>query len=255
MRNSLSIIIFILLIISIQACKSQKSKTKISIPIGDTSKTSLDWEGTYQGILPCADCPGIKTEIILNNDNTYKLKTNYLERGVGLDTVGKFSWNEEGNIITLDDHYPQKYLVGENRLFSLDGDGNRITGDLADRFILEKVTTKLTNKNWKLISINEEPVKSEAKQPFMVLNENENSVSGNTGCNNFFGTYELSGENKIKFSSLRMTKMACIGNNPEQEFIEVLDETANYSLSENELVLKDEDETILAIFQADYFLQ
>jgi len=32
----------------------------------------------YEGILPCADCAGLKTELALNRDNTYSLKETYL---------------------------------------------------------------------------------------------------------------------------------------------------------------------------------
>jgi copper homeostasis protein (lipoprotein) len=40
--------------------------------------TSIDWAGNYQGILPCADCEGIKTQILLNKDLSYVLETQYL---------------------------------------------------------------------------------------------------------------------------------------------------------------------------------
>ena len=36
-----------------------------------TAENALDWNGTYKGILPCADCEGIKTELELNSDKTY----------------------------------------------------------------------------------------------------------------------------------------------------------------------------------------
>ncbi len=217
--------------------------------------TSLDWAGTYQGILPCADCPGIKTQLLLNSDMTYKIKTSYLERGVGIENEGKFSWNNKGNIITLDSNYNQKYLVGENKLFSLDGEGKRITGDIADRFILTKDKPELTGKNWKLITLNEKAVKSNTKQPFMILTKEENRVSGNTGCNNFFGTYALNDQNGIKFSTLGMTKMACVGDNPEQEYTEALEKTSNYSLTATTLILSDENGNVLAKFEEDYFLE
>lgn len=252
--KTFSILILLILTLGGSSCKSQKKQIKSPVPVGDNSMISLDWDGTYQGILPCADCPGIKTQLVLNKDLTYQIKTSYLERGVGLDTEGEFSWNKAGNIITLDDNYPQKYLVGENQLFSLDGDGNKITGDLATRFILIKAIIELYNKNWKLISLNNKPVISDVKQAFIVFDENENAVSGNTGCNNFFGTFELSGENGIKFSELGMTKMACIGENPEKEFVEIMGKTTNYSLTLNCLILKDSSGNNLATFAYDFFV-
>ena len=29
------------------------------------SRNALDWAGTYEGVLPCADCPGIQTRLSL----------------------------------------------------------------------------------------------------------------------------------------------------------------------------------------------
>lgn len=253
MKNSFIFLIPAVLIVSIAACNSQKKLVKTSDSGADKSMTSLDWSGIYQGILPCADCPGIKTQLILYSDMTYTLKTSYMERGVGSETEGIFSWNNNGSKITLDGDNHQKYLVGKNMLFSLDGDGNKITGDLADRFILRKEKPELTGKNWKLIMLNGDSVRSGTKQPFMILDTVEKRISGNTGCNNFFGTYKLANQNGIIFSSMSMTKMACIGDNPEQEFMDVLEKTINYSLTVNELNLKDKSGNVLAKFEEDYF--
>ncbi len=38
-----------------------------------TSQNSLDWAGVYEGVLPCADCPGIQTRLTLSRDETYEL--------------------------------------------------------------------------------------------------------------------------------------------------------------------------------------
>ena len=254
-KNLFQLIFITIFITGISACNSQKKQSKSSVLQSDNSKISLDWNGTYRGILPCADCPGIKTQLVLNSDMTYKLKTSYLERGTGIEEEGKFSWNKNGNIITLDGYGHQKYLVGENRLFSLDGDGNKITGDLANRFILTKKQPELTGKDWKLIILNGKTVSTSLKEPFIMFQKEELKVTGNTGCNNFFGTYELSDQCGIKFSQMGMTKMACIGDNPELKFMNALAETTNYSLTINELILKDKSGKLLAKFEDDYFLE
>ena len=36
--------------------------------------------GTYEGTLPAADCPGIKTVLTINADSTYELKQDYIDR-------------------------------------------------------------------------------------------------------------------------------------------------------------------------------
>ena len=66
------------------------------------SQNALDWEGVYQGTLPCADCEGIKTVITLLKDNSYKRATTYLGKSdKDIHESGTFSWDASGGIITL----------------------------------------------------------------------------------------------------------------------------------------------------------
>lgn len=116
------------------------STEEVASPDGHNSRNSLDWAGTYSGVLPCADCPGIETVITLRSDNTYERSMNYLERTVAVQTVsGAFTWDKAGNKITLDvGDAVVKYQVGENQLFHLDQDGQRISGSLAAHYVLQK---------------------------------------------------------------------------------------------------------------------
>ena len=106
------------------------------------SHNSLDWQGTYKGVTPCADCEGIETEITLNADLTFTLKTKYLGKGDGkvFQETGSFVWDKTGGIISLEGlkGRPSQYKVGENRLIQLDMEGNVITGDLAEKYVLTK---------------------------------------------------------------------------------------------------------------------
>ena len=255
MRTNLHYVFFLFVLLTQVSCKSNKtaqnSETK---PIADNSMTSVDWVGIYQGILPCADCEGIKTQIVLNQDFSYVLETQYL--GTDKKTFkskGNFKWNETGSKITLDNENNQIYQVGENILFHLDNDGNRITGKLADNYILAIVNTELTGKHWKLISLNGKPVQNSEKEAFMSFITEENRVHGSSSCNMFNGKYELLNGNRIKFSSFAMTKMACIGNIIEAEFMQIFEKTTCYALTSNELILQDEYKTTLAKFEADFF--
>ena len=82
------------------------------------SRNSLDWAGTYEGVWPCADCPGIRTRLTLNSDYSYRLVTQAQgsqnpEKSVG----GVFTWQPSGNAITLDERgNRQQFSVGEGRL-------------------------------------------------------------------------------------------------------------------------------------------
>lgn len=105
------------------------------------TKTSVSYDGTYVGTLPCADCSGIYTEIVLNG-NKYKMKEVYQGKGnEGANTFteeGKYAWDDEHKIITLNGDDSERYEVGDNVLYALDMDGKRISGDLSNMFILHK---------------------------------------------------------------------------------------------------------------------
>jgi heat shock protein HslJ len=145
------------------------------------------------------------------------------------------------------------YQVGENRIFHLDKDGNRITGNVADKYILEMEKTALTGKYWKLVRLNGKTVETAEREAFIRFDAEDNRVHGNSSCNMFNGKYELLEGNRIKFPPFAMTRMACIGNNIETEFMQVLGKTTNYSLTSNELILQDEFETTLAKFESYFF--
>lgn len=111
-----------------------------SIPLGDNSNISVDWAGTYEGDLPCADCEGIKTTFVLNSDNTYTLTSEYVGTTNKTEEKGNVTWSADGNqiSITTKDGQTFKYMVGENQLIQLDQEGNKITGPLADKYVLVK---------------------------------------------------------------------------------------------------------------------
>jgi len=255
MKTQNAIFVLFILFIGMASCKSTKNtQTNEVKTTGDNSMTSVDWPGTYQGILPCADCEGIKTQLVLNKDLSYLLKTSYIGRGDTVyQTKGTFKWDENGSKVTLGNSEKQIYQVGENKLFHLDKNGTRITGNLENNYIMEKEKIELTGKYWKLVRLNGKPVEAASREPFIRLTAEENRVNGNSGCNMFNGKYELLEGNKIKFPPFAMTKMACMDSNVEDEFMKVIGKTTSYSLTSNELIFQDEFETALAKFEADFF--
>lgn len=103
------------------------------------SQNSVDWMGTYEATLPCADCPGIKTVLTLREDETFEMTSEYLERDTKAEDKGTFQWQQDGSVIHLTGKDTDvKLKVGENRLFQLDQEGNEITGDLAEHYIYKK---------------------------------------------------------------------------------------------------------------------
>jgi len=109
-------------------------------PTADNSKTSVDWAGTYEGTLPCADCEGIKTIITLNQDDTFVINSEYIGKNNKSEDKGNISWTDDGNKIsfTSKDGQTTLFQVAENKLIQLDQEGNKITGSMADLYVLAK---------------------------------------------------------------------------------------------------------------------
>ena len=108
-------------------------------------QNSLDWPGIYRGFLPCDDCKGVKTTLALNKNNSYILLTQYVGKSEReFVEKGKFTSDNKNNTVMLtprDSSTTRHYFVGENMLTQLDDNGNRISGKLADRYILRRTDT------------------------------------------------------------------------------------------------------------------
>ena len=81
------------------------------------SANDLNWVGDYKGILPCADCEGIETELELKANNMYELSEEYIGRQRDeFKAKGTFSFDpDQSNVITLDEAgQKRKFWIGDN---------------------------------------------------------------------------------------------------------------------------------------------
>src|SRR5690606_36713079 len=69
-------------------------------------RNSLDWEGSYTGVLPCEECIGIDTFLKINRDHTYTATQRFVDSGdvapEEITSEGTFFWNEEGCSISVE---------------------------------------------------------------------------------------------------------------------------------------------------------
>ena len=96
--------------------------------------------GTWTGDLPCADCEAIRTELSLRPDHTFEERTEYLGTGGGIFTsLGTYLFISDSTLV-LEKARGQRvgYRVDGDRLRMLDQEGGRITGDLADHYLLAR---------------------------------------------------------------------------------------------------------------------
>lgn len=108
-------------------------------PDKSNAQSALDYEGTYEGIIPSASGSGIKIVINLTGKNYTKDESYVGVKNSDTHTSGTYTWNDAGNVITLqNDEKPNQYFVGENTLTMLNMDGQKVTGDIGKEYILHK---------------------------------------------------------------------------------------------------------------------
>ncbi len=187
------------------------------------SRNSIDWAGVYEGVLPCADCPGIQTRLTLNRDETYELGTLYLGRDSAARLVrGRFSWQPSGNAITLENqHGGQQFMVGEGRLALLQAGAVPSWPQPAQR-VLQRVAAApaaglqrtLESHRWTLTSATGgqgqriEGLPAGAGRP-IVFGFAEARLNIEGGCNRIFGGYQIDGDNRLVVGRMASTMMAC----------------------------------------------
>lgn len=244
------------LLLIVLSCNSTKPGTNQIID-EHNSQNALDWEGIYRGILPCADCEGIQTTVYLNKDLSYNIKSRYMGKSDSVfQSSGHFIWNKEGSQISLKSNTNEEtlqYQVGENVLIQLDQQGEKITGVLADHYMLSKSAFALYERYWKLVAVNGKPVVADSsfrKEPHLIFKEADNRVTGNDGCNSFSGSFGLEGRNQIGISQLASTLMACPNMDIPQQFVEVLQKADRYQIDGDNLSLSQEKGTWVARFQS-----
>ena len=114
----------------------------------------------------------------------------------------------------------------------------------------ETETDTILDAYWMLLSLEgqspQEP--NNTRAAYLRLQESENDVKGFSGCNNFFGKYELNG-NTVKFSKLGATRMMCPIMEQETKFMQMLERVDSYSISGRNLTLYEGSEAI-ATFRA-----
>ena len=98
--------------------------------------------GTYEGTLPAADCPGIKTVLTINADSTYQLQQDYIDRKDGHDEASGVLHVLDGRLLMLErpssgerSYYKVK---DDSHLVMTDSLGNEPEGETAKFYILEK---------------------------------------------------------------------------------------------------------------------
>ncbi|SKA12504.1 NlpE N-terminal domain-containing protein [Chitinophaga eiseniae] len=106
-------------------------------PVGSVTHIT----GTYQGTLPCADCPGMDYQISLFDDHTFTELVAYQGRGQGIAFTEKGTWQQiNDSIVSIKKKTDSSsFLASDSKLLVLDKQGKRIEGALASNYVLRPV--------------------------------------------------------------------------------------------------------------------
>jgi heat shock protein HslJ len=107
----------------------------------------------------------------------------------------------------------------------------------------------LSGDQWKLAALeNDTFFKTRENRAYIIFDTENKTVSGNSGCNTFFGKLTLNGENGMLISDVTATKMACEDMTAEHRLLSVFRETRELVLKNDTLMLCSADSTVLAKF-------
>ncbi len=121
-----------------------------------------EFSGSFYGIVPCADCPGIYYEIHFEENKSYSEKWFYLESDVDtLTSKGEYEIHNDSILVLKNassQGFFERFKIGEEEILVLDKKGNEIEGNLADFFVLKTTPPE--------ISKNENLFKATGTEPF-----------------------------------------------------------------------------------------
>lgn len=235
------------------------AEARVAQEVGDTSETSLDWSGVYQGVLTEPGHLKVETVLTLNSDHTYVMTCKAGdEKGEAKVYRGLFAWMSDGGSVLLNDvgDHPSMFKVGENQLFQLDDNAKLVKGPDEGRVVLRKTAEAavptLQGTRWELVELpgKDFPVDPEAKRPYLVF-EKGAKVGGFAGCNQFGGKCAEKGDQQLKISQLVATKMACPELGLENAFMTSLEQVDRYKILGATLYLYQGQELLVELRVAD----
>ena len=209
---------------------------------------------TFEGVTPCADCPGIRLTINVRQDRTYTLRRIYLERSTSFEEHGTWSYDAQRSLLTLTPPKgaPERFRVTfESTLHMLDTNDKPLPSSMPST--LEEVgqnVATLAGSGWTLVELAGKQLKaSEAHPVTMQFDAAGDRVSGSGSCNRYSAAYTQDGD-RLSFGALAATRMMCEDMAAEDAFFAMLAKVTNFVRTaqsrEASLTLYDQDGKALA---------
>ena len=103
------------------------------------SQSIEDLPAVFSGVMPCADCPGIETVIVLNETGFEEL-SHYQERGSNLFQE-EGTWSLSGDTLKLyrsEDELYKAFIFSRDQIKLMDQDLQPITGELEEYYTFDR---------------------------------------------------------------------------------------------------------------------
>ena len=210
--------------------------------------------GTYEGITPCADCPGVNTTVVLQSDGTYTLTRVYIGRSRTFKESGKWSYDSARGQLTLSpsnstslERFSVTFL---GQLHMLDANGNPLPGQTNSTLSQAGATGALASTSWKLTELGGKPFTNPPEQQITLAFDASGRVSGSGTCNRYNGPYEQNG-NALSFGPAAATRMMCLDMKTEDAYFAMLPKVASFARQGDLLTFFDKEGSALATFSAE----
>lgn len=213
----------------------------------------------YIGTLPCADCSGIKTELNIRENGSYLLRQQYTGKSDSLFTMsGSYTHRPADSLLTLHtENGSQFWKKHARKLEMLDLSGNKIESDMAELYTLHQSSslTSLPGSNWILTEMNGIKLENSFRKKPDINFDLENRMAGFAGCNRYFGSYEITAEDRLIISPAGSTRMACEpdANKFESDLLTLIADTFSTEISVDSLRLLSIEEGQELLFVRSFF--
>lgn len=194
---------------------------------------------SYRGILPCADCMGIETELAFKADGQYVVKSFYLGKSDEVNSkTGQYQLDGNKVICRIKSQIVSRYQIKEDQLVPEGPQASSMSGT-EEQYILRKNLGQLVERYWALTEVLGEEAKplAEGREAYLLV-RNDGSFSASGGCNSLFGSFSETTKHFIQFNEIASSEMACNYPHYDKSLIEALERTRQFMVNKNdELVL------------------
>ncbi len=227
---------------------------------------------TFIGVLPCADCPGVRHHLNLFADRSFTLREVFLgERERTADDLGVWALGADRRTLTLTSEagtVRMFRIIDDQTLRLLDAE-DRVAPDEAPHALVRSprfdalpplpaseaggprgATPTITGTAWRLVQLGSVGVDAATRPsaPLLELRSDDETFTGSDGCNRVVGGYRRSG-GALRFTVGAVTRTACAGTaDLTTPYTDTLRSTRSWRLVGGELELLDGSGQVLARF-------